>query len=100
MPLRASESITIHVIEPQFYVEPWLPSLEADSGGQILSAQAWLSLPGCPFPQGHGSSGPWDVCTLISLAYDAALIRALLQVTIYPGKLSDLIPHLLTNRTI
>lgn len=57
-----------------------------------------LYLAAC-FPQVHGSSDPWDVCTLISLAYDAALIRALLQVAIYPGKLSDLIPHLLTNRT-
>lgn len=100
MPSRASESTTTPVLEPQLYMEPWLLSLWADSGGQIPSAQAWLSLPGYLFPQVHGSSGPWDVCTLISLAYDAALLRALLRVTIYPGKISDLIQHLLTNRTI
>lgn len=52
------------------------------------------------FPELHGSSGPWHVCTLIPSAYDAALLRALLRVTVYPGNISDLIPHLLTNRTI
>lgn len=35
MPLRFSESTTIHVLEPQLRMEPCLLSLEAGSGGQV-----------------------------------------------------------------